>query len=193
MVCAVNDDQPEEWFRNSSSTVWGLFAAGAALAVVVLDAATGWHPETTAGGVLFALIAYAAFIRTKVGVSKGDFVLHHLYSTVRFPMAALESVSVGRTLGAYAGGRTFVSGAVGRPMREAVKGSKREHNPLSNQADFIEDRLNSLAQDARDRRRIKRDSDEQFALAEDVRRTWDWPLIAATVVVAVVFVVLLLV
>lgn len=187
----MNDDQPEEWFRNSSSTAWGFLSAGAAIAVVVIDAATGWHPETTAGGVLFALVAYAAFIRTKVGVSEGDFVLHHLYSTVRFPMAALESVSVGRTLGAYAGGRTYVSGAVGRPMREAVKGSKREHKPLSNHADFIEDRLNALAQDARDRRRIKRDSDEQFALAEDVRRSWDWPLIGVTLAVAVVFAVLL--
>ncbi|MFI5626556.1 hypothetical protein ACIA03_24070 [Nocardioides sp. NPDC051685] len=187
----MNDEQPEEWFRNSSSTVWGILAAGAAVAVIVIDAATGWHPETTAGGALFVLVAYAAFIRTKVGVSGGDFVLHHLYSTVRFPMAALESVSVGRTLGAYAGGRTYVSGAVGRPMREALKGSKREHQPLSNQADFIEDRLNALAQDARDRRRIKRDSDEQFALAEDIRRSWDWPLIALTGVVAVVFAALL--
>ncbi|MEI7055444.1 hypothetical protein WBG06_06485 [Nocardioides sp. CCNWLW239] len=186
----MNDDQPEEWFRNSSSTVWGVLSIGAAVAVIVVDAATGWHPETTAGGLLFALVAYAAFIRTKVGVSEGDFVLHHLYSTVRFPMAALESVSVGRTLGAYAGGRTFVSGAVGRPMREAVKG-KREHKPLSNHADFVEERLNSLAQDARDRRRIKRDSDEQFALAEDIRRSWDWPLIAVTVAVAVLFAVLL--
>lgn len=189
----MNDEQPEEWFRNSSSTVWGLLSAGAAVAVVAVDAFNGWHPETTAGGVLFALVAYAAFIRTKVGVSDGDFVLHHLYSTVRFPMAALEGVSVGRTLGAYAGGRTFVSGAVGRPMREAIKGAKRDHQPLSNQADFIEDRLNGLAQDDRDRRKIKRDSDEQFALAEDVRRTWDWPLIAVTVAVAVAFVVLLLV
>ncbi|NGN94111.1 hypothetical protein G5C66_15345 [Nocardioides sp. KC13] len=187
----MTDDQPEEWFRNSSSTAWGFLSAGAAIAIIVIDAATGWHPETTAGGVLFALVAYAAFFRTKVGVSEGDFVLHHLYSTVRFPMAALESVSVGRTLGAYAGGRTFVSGAVGRPLREAVKGAKREHKPLSNHADFVEDRLNGLAQDARDRRGIKRDSDEQFALAEDVRRSWDWPLIGATLVVAVVFAVLL--
>ncbi|NYI75434.1 hypothetical protein [Nocardioides panzhihuensis] len=186
----MNDDQPEEWFRNSSSTVWGLLSMGAALAVIVIDAVTGWHPETTAAGLLFALVAYAAFIRTRVGVSKGDFVLHHLFSTVRFPMAALESVSVGRTLGAYAGGRTYVSGAVGRPLREAVK-KKRDHKPLSNHADFIEERLNSLAQDARDRRRIKKDSDEQFALAEDVRRSWDWPLIAATAAVAVTFVVLL--
>ena len=189
----MNDDQPEEWFRNSSSTTWGFLSAGAAIAVVVIDAVTGWHPETTAGGVLFALVAYAAFVRTRVGVSEGDFVLHHLYSTVRFPIAALESVSVGRTLGAYAGGRTYVSGAVGRPMREAIKGAKRDHKPLSNHADFIEDRLNGLAQDARDRRRIKRDSDEQFALAEDVRRSWDWPLIAITGVAAVVFVVLLVI
>ncbi|TQL70114.1 hypothetical protein FB381_4041 [Nocardioides albertanoniae] len=189
-MCAVNDDQPDEWFRNSSSSVWGVLAIGAAVAIIVVDAITGWHPVTTAGAVLFALVAYAAFIRTKVGVSNGDFVLHHLYSTVRFPMAALESVSVGRTLGAYAGGRTYVSGAVGRSIRDAVKGAKRDHNPLRNQTDFIEDRLNALAQDARDRRRIKRDSEEQFALAEDVRRTWDWPLIGVTVIVAVVFVVL---
>lgn len=189
----MNDDQPEEWFRNSSSGVWGLLAIGAAVAIAVIDAITGWHPVTTAGALLFALVAYAAFLRTKVGISHGDFVLHHLYSTVRFPMAALESVSVGRTLGAYAGGRTYVSGAVGRSMRDAVKGGKRDHNPLRNHTDFIEDRLNALAQDARDRRRIKRDSDEQFALAEDVRRTWDWPLIAATVAAAVAFVVLLLV
>lgn len=191
-MCAVNDDQPEEWFRNSSSTVWGLISMAAALVVIVLDAVTGWHLETTVGGLLFALVAYAAFIRTKVGVSEGDFVLHHLYSTVRFPMAALESVSVGRTLGAYAGGRTYVSGAVGRPLREAVK-KNRDHKPLSNHADFIEERLNSLAQDARDRRRIKQDSDEQFALAEDVRRRWDWPLIALTAAVAVVFAVLLVI
>ena len=187
----MNDDQPEEWFRNSSSAAWGFLSIGAAAVVIAIDAATGWHPATTVGALLFALVVYAAFLRAKVGVSEGDFVLRHLYSTVSFPMAALESVSIGRTLGAYAGGRTYVSGAVGRAMRDAVKGAKRDHNPLRNQADFIEDRLNALAQDARDRRRIKRDSDEQFALAEDVRRTWDWPLIAITAVVAVAFAVLL--
>lgn len=181
-----------EWFRGTSNVVWAGVALAAVLVFVVGDALGHWHPQVTFGALLFGALAYAAFLRPQVGVVDGDLVLRHLYSTQRVPVAAVESVAIGRTFEATAGGRHYVSSAVMRPLRQAVslKGAPR---PEKSYPDFVESRILRLADDARAMAGVKRESDAQWALAEDVRRSWDWPLMALTVALAVAFVVALVV
>lgn len=185
-------EQRAEWYRGTSSWVWGILALFAAAVVIVLDLLDGWHLAVLAGALLFALLSYVAIIRPRVGVQDGDLVLHHMYSTQRIPVAAVETVSVGRTLEVTAGGRHYISAAVGRTLRQAFKGSG-PRDPQKNYADFVEDRVLWHASDARQAAGIQQDSPEQFALAEDVRRTWAWPWIGATVVLVVLLVVAVLV
>ncbi|MBO0842463.1 MAG: hypothetical protein J2O46_04700, partial [Nocardioides sp.] len=111
-------DEQDEWFRTTSSWVWAAVAAAVAALVAIVDAVQGWHPVVTAGAVLFLVVAYAAFVRPRVGVRGGDVVLDHLYSTQTFPLAALEKVTVRRLLMLEAGGHTYTSGAIGRSSRE---------------------------------------------------------------------------
>ena len=183
---------PGEWFRGSSNGVWAIVALVAVVAVIVGDAVSGWHLAVTLGAVLFGLLAYATFVRPRVGVERGELVLHHLYSTQRLPVAAVESVAIGRTFEATAAGRHYVSSAIMRPLRQAIS-LQGPATPETSYPDFVEARIRSLADDARATAGIARESEEQWALAEDVRRTWDWPLIGVTVVVAVAFVVAIVV
>lgn len=180
-----------EWFRGSSNLVWAAVALVAVLVVIVGDAVGGWHLPVTLGAVLFGLLAYAAFVRPRIGIEGNDVVLHHLYSTQRLPAAAIESVAIGRTFQATAGGRHYVSAAVIRPLRQAIS-LKGERRPEKDYADFVEARLLRAAEDARAQAGIRPESDQQWALAEDVRRTWAWPLIVLTAAVAVAFVVTLI-
>jgi len=180
-------EQGAEWFRGTSSWVWGALALLAAAIVIVIDGVDGWDLAVIAAALLFAVLSYVAIIRPRVGVEAGDLVLHHMYSTQRLPVAAVETVAIGRTLEATAGGRHYVSAAVGRSLRASFK-SNGPRDPQKNYADFVEDRILHLADQARVEAGIRRESEEQFALAEDVRRTWAWPWVAVTGVLVVLLV-----
>lgn len=201
-------DGQDEWFRTTSSIVWAVVSVVVAGFVAVLDAVQDWHPAVTAGAALFALVAYAAFVRPRIGIVGSDVVLHHVYSSQSFPLAALEKVEARRTMRLRAGGHDYVFGAIGRgrrATRQALRGTPaasdrdRLGTPSAHAApavpteyaDFVEARLSARARDARDR--AGAGSAEQRAPAGDGGRRWDWPLIAVTVVVLVVFVVLLVV
>lgn len=201
-------DGQDEWFRTTSSIVWAVISVVVAGFVAVLDAVQDWHPAVTAGAVLFALIAYAAFVRPRIGIVGSDVVLHHVYSSQSFPLAALEKVEARRTMRLRAGGHDYVFGAIGRgrrATRQALRGTPaapdqdRLGMPSAHAApavpteyaDFVEARLSARARDARDRVGVVLGSAEQRALAGSVGRRWDWALISVTVVVLVVFVVVL--
>jgi len=181
-----------EWFRGTSNIVWAVIALAAVAALVIGDATAGWHPPVTFGALLFGIVAYAAFLRPRVGVEDGDLVVRRLYSTQRVPVAAVETVTIGRTFEATAGGRHYVSSAVMRPLRQALT-LKGDPTPEKSYPDFVESRILRLADDARAAAGVRWESEAQWALAEDVRRTWAWPLIGLTLAVAVAFVVALVV
>ena len=180
-------EQPTEWFRGTGSWIWGILAFVVAALIIVLDLVGGGDLAVVAAALLFALLAYVAVLRPRVGVQGGDLVLHHMYSTQRLPVAAVETVTVRRTFQATAGGRRYVSAAVSRSMRGALRRGDRD--PARNYADFVEDRVLHHAAEARDLAGIPARSDQQRALADDVRRTWAWPWLAATGVLVVALVV----
>lgn len=203
-------DGQDEWFRTTSSIVWAVISVVVAGFVAVVDAVQGWHPVVTAGAVLFALVAYAAFVRPRIGIVGSEVVLHHVYSSQSFPLALLEKVEARRTMRLRAGGHDYVFGAIGRGRRAtrqalrgtpAAPGRDRLGTPSAHAApavpteyaDFVEARLSARARDARDRVGAGPGPAEQRAPDGDVGRRWDWPLIVVTLVVLVVFVVMLVV
>lgn len=177
-----------EWFHDgSSNAIWTGLAVVAAGAVVLADVVADWHPAVTLAALLFVLLSYVAFLRPAIGVVGGDLVLRHLYSTQRVPVATVEKVAVGRTLQISAGGRHYVSSAVMRPLRQAVRLSGPAH-PETSYPDFVEARILHLAEESRATAGIRTESDAQRAPADGVRRTWSWPLIALTLALAIALV-----
>jgi hypothetical protein len=136
-----------------------------------------------------------AYLRPAVLVHGEDLVLRTPLGSTSIPLAAVERVTVSRFLAVFAGEQRFVSTTVSRPLRGLVRGTARPAVPGEvpwsslTEADLVEQRLAQLAEDARARAGVALLSDEQAALAAQVRRRWSWPSVAALVVPSVVLVV----
>ena len=175
----------------------------AALGLALLALAVAEHDEAwavTAGlaGVLVAGLAWASMLRPALGVDGDALVMRGMVDTVRIPLAAIEQVVVRQVLAVRAGDRRYVSPAVGKSRRAVVRGDRHGGPAIQpgrdiDPADFVEERIRRLAEDARTARGIRLMSDEQVALGRDVRRRWDWPVLALLAVPAVLLAVSLLV
>jgi hypothetical protein len=207
-------DEQTQWFRATNGMVWGVLALVIAAAVIVLDVLGGWHPPVVVGAVLFAALTYVAMIRPRVGVRSDELVLDHMFSTMRIPVAAVDSIAVGRTFEARVAGRSYVSAAVSRSVRQALRGQTVSNRGLRgggagesplrpsaaveesagkqhqmSYADFVVERVHASATYARERAGIAEHSPQQAELAARVRRVWAWPEIVGVAVLAVAFVV----
>lgn len=193
-----------QWFRGTSGMVWGILAFVIAAGVIALDLAGGWHVQVVLGALLFAVLAYASLIRPRIGVQRDRLILDQMFSTTEIPMAAVRSTSIGRTFEAKTASHSYVSAAVGRSLRQALKGQVVRDTQLKrggtvelpptkpnemSYADFVVERIHGRAVEARERAHIEDASPEQAELDAQVRRTWAWPEIAATAVLLVAFVV----
>lgn len=168
---------------------------------VVYDERVGVADWLYATLVLVAVLVWAAMLRPRVSLTDDDLVLRNMMETVRLPLAALEDVTVRQVLAVWAGGRRYVSPAIGRSRRtisrDEVISRSREGAPLprrlqdaeASYGDFVEERIRTRAENAREQRGIRPRSAEQAALADDVRRQPAWPEIVALAVAAIALVV----
>ena len=110
------------------------------------------------------------------------------------PLAAIEQIVVRQVLAVRAGERRYVSSAVGKSWRQALKSGPRAASPGADAPYpvLVEERLQQLAEDARTKEGITLMSDEQVELAKGVRREWAWPEIVLLGFTALGFVVALL-
>jgi hypothetical protein len=196
----VGDEQVERF------TVWSSRIVGViglvTVALIVLLGVTGaggdYHPAVYAGCGLVGVVIWVAILRPEVAIAGDRLVLRNPLNTVGIPLAAIEQIAVRRWLAVRVGDRTLTNAGISRSRRQGVRDDQRqdvtgvEIAALSYGA-IVERRIQRRAQDARDRQGIKIYSDEQLALAADVRRTWAWPEIAALAVLSVAVVVLMLV
>jgi hypothetical protein len=196
----VGDEQVERF------TVWSSRIVGViglvTVALIVLLGVTGaggdYHPAVYAGCGLVGVAIWVAILRPEVAIAGDRLVLRNPLNTVGIPLAAIEQIAVRRWLAVRVGDRTLTNAGISRSRRQGVRDDQRqdvtgvEIAALSYGA-IVERRIQRRAQDARDRQGIKIYSDEQLALAADVRRTWAWPEIAALAVLSVAVVVLMLV
>lgn len=184
---------------------------GLLTAVVVLVAAVWAGLEGTALGVaivavLGAVLVWIALLRPQVSVTESDLVLRGMLHTDRIPLAAIEKVVITQVLAVAAGGRRFVSPAIGHSVRESAK--RRRLGGLEQQGfddlaraatprsggrgavqEYVESRIVHLAEEERARHGVPRGSAEQRALAAGIRRTWAWPEIGGIAVLALAFLV----
>jgi hypothetical protein len=186
-------------------TVWSSRIVGVvglvAVAGIVLLGVTGaggdYHPAVYAFCGLIGVVIWVAIIRPEVAIAGDRLVLRNPLNKVGIPLAAIEQIAVRRWVAVRVGGRTLTNAGISRSRRQGVRDDQRkdvtgiEIAALSYGA-IVERRIQRQAEEARDRQGIKLYSDEQLALAADVRRTWAWPEIAAFAVLSVAVVVTML-
>jgi hypothetical protein len=194
-------EQQDERFTVWSSRIVGVVGL-MALAGFVLLGVTGvggdFHPAAYAICGLIGVLVWVAVLRPAVAIEGDRLVLRNPLSTTRIPLAAIEQLAIRRWLAVLVGDRRYTNAGISRTRRQGMRDDQRgdvtgmEISALSYGA-IVERRIQKRAEDARTSRGIKLYSDEQGALAADVRREWAWPEIAALGLLTVAVVVTLLV
>ena len=197
--------QPVERFHPTSgrvTVVLVLLLAGVVVVVGVADPGSVAAP-VIAGAVLAAVLAWASMLRPALWATPDHLVMRNMLETVQVPLAAVEQLAVRQALAVRAGEKRYVSTVVGRPWRKAVRSGRSGHAaaPAAGEvpaaglpyADFVEQRLHQLMEQAREAAGVRSLSDEQAALAAGVRREPAWLPIGLSIAAAVAFVVTLLV
>jgi hypothetical protein len=194
--------QQVERFQPTSgrlTAVLVLLLAGVVVVVGVADWGSIGAP-VVAGAVLAAVLAWASMLRPALWATDDELVMRNMLETVHVPLAAVEQLAVRQVLAVRAGERRYVSTVVGRPWRKVVRSRRSGGTPADGApvadlpyADFVEQRLHHLMEEARTTQGVLPLSDEQLALAAGVRREPAWLPIALSVAAAGVFLATLVV
>ncbi|MEP7736169.1 hypothetical protein ABKW28_00820 [Nocardioides sp. 31GB23] len=164
--------------------VVGVLVCAGVVAIALVDPGSGIGVTGIAVAVLVGVLVHGSMLKPLVRATDDELELVNLFETVRLPLAAVESVVVRQVLAVRVGDKRYVSPAVGRTFRQALRKprSTRElaMTPVPGEglvaeegmsyADYVEDRLREMAAGARSRHRVKIASPEQAALAADVVR-----------------------
>lgn len=185
-----------ERFPATGGRVTGIAILAMSAGVLVLAVAERdetWSLSLGLAALTFAGIAWASMLRPALSVDGDRLVMRGMVGTVEVPLAAIEQVAVRQVLAVRAGEKRYVSPVVSKSRRrltraERVRGAERPVQGEVSYADFVEERILHLAEQARSERGVALLSDEQLALGRDVRRAWAWPVVAAVTVPLVLFV-----
>ena len=190
-------EQPVERFDPTSGRVAAVLVLVLAGVVVVAGTVdTGSVPlPVMAGAALAAVLAWASMLRPALWATTEHLVMRNMLETIHVPLAAVEQLAVRQVLAIKVGEKRYVSTVVGRPLRKAMRTHRSGSTPVEDAApapglpyaDFVEQRLHQLMEEARTAAGVESLSDEQLALAADVRREPAWVPIGLTVVSAVAF------
>lgn len=173
-----------ERFRPTSGRVTGALTLVLAATVVIIglvELTEGFPTWVMTLAVLVGLLAWASMLRPALWVTRDHLVMRNMLETVHVPLAAIESLVVRQVTAVRVGDRRLVSTVVGRSWRKAAKAGKRAPTPVKEgpptdvaYADFAEERLHQLIDDARAAAGVRPGSAEQLALADAVRREPAW-------------------
>ncbi len=190
-------DQAVEDFRPSSGRITGALGLALSVAIVLLGVAEfdeGFPPAVVWAALFSGVLFWAAMLRPRVRVVGSELFLRNMLTTISVPLASIEQIVVRQVLSVRAGDHRYISSAVGKSWRQALKQDKpREPGEDAPYPVFVEERLRQLAEEARAKQGVTLMSEEQLALASDVRRELAWPEVVLLGFTAVGFVVALLV
>ena len=187
-----------ERFRPTSGRIVGTVGVLIAAAVVVIgivDREHGFSLPVVFAALFLGILAWAAMLRPGLWATQDELVMRNMLETVHIPLGAIEQIAVRQVLAVSAGEQRYLSPAVGRSRRQAIRANRPSDaaaDPAESYPAFVEERISRLAEDARARQGIALLSDEQLELARGVRRQRAWPEIAGLVAAAVGFVVSLI-
>ncbi|UMG93287.1 hypothetical protein [Nocardioides sp. TF02-7] len=189
-------EQRTERFSSTGSQVlgWiGLAAVAVAVVLGIVDRDLGYAAWAWPLCGLVAVVLWVALVRPSVTVERERLVLRNMLETVTIPMAAIEQVGVGQMIAVRVGDKRYTGTGISRSRRQSRKDSGRGEDDLANLSPggLLESRIGRLAEDARAVRGVRLMSDEQAALAAEVRREPARVEIALLAVLAVAFVVAL--
>ncbi|MGH3307380.1 MAG: hypothetical protein ACRDOX_06780 [Nocardioides sp.] len=189
-------DEVMEDFQPSSGRITGVLGVGICVGIVVLGVVEydeGFPPAAVWAALFGAVLFWSATLRPRVRVAGSELRLRNMLTTISVPLASIEQIVVRQVLSVKAGDHRYISSAVGKSWRQALKPDRpREPSEDAPYPVFVEERLHHLAEEARTKAGIALMSDEQLALARGVRREWAWPEIVLLGFTAVGFVVALL-
>jgi hypothetical protein len=186
-------DQSEiEKFRPTNSRVFGVLAvlAGAVIPVLwVVDRGAGIPGWLVWASVLFGVLSFGSMLLPAIWLTPEHLVLRNMLESVSIPLVAVEQVAVRQVTAVLAGEKRYVSPAVGRSWRQALRsGRPAETDPTAlppanphdiAYADFVQRRIYERAAEERQRLGIANSSDEQLEAAARIERVPSWPMIAA--------------
>lgn len=185
------------WGSRIMGTI-GLVVAAVVLLLGVVGSGAPYPPAAYPICGLVALALWAVLIRPGVAVEEGErLVLRNPLSTVRIPLAAIEHLVIRQWVAVRVADAKYSCAGVGRSHRQGLRDDQAgdvtgaDIARLS-YAGVVERRLLRLAEDARARQGIALHSEDQEALAADVRRDWARPEIATAAVLALAVLVALL-
>lgn len=194
-------DQPEiEKFRPTNSRVFGVLAVLSGTVIPVL-----WLVDRSAGipgwlvwaSLLFSVLAFGSMLLPAIWLTPERLVLRNMLESVSIPLAAVEQVAVRQVTAVRAGEKRYVSSAVGKNWRQALRSSRPDADPTAPApanphdiayADFVQQRIYDRATQERHRLGIANSSDEQLEAAAGIERQPFWPMIAAVAVCVLGFV-----
>ena len=200
----MGQDEVVERFKPTSGQVLGWIGLTLVALVVVIglvDRTHGFPPPVVAGALVLGVLDWAAMLKPRVLVVGRWLVLRNMLETTRIPLAAVEEIAVQQVLAVRVGERRFVSPAVGRSLRQALKtrggpaptaAAVEARDATASYPDFVEERIRHLADEARTLEGVARYSAEQDALGAQVRREPALLEIGLLVLTTVAFVVTLL-
>lgn len=188
-----------ERFRPTSGRVSGWLTIAIAAVVAVLGLAyldVGFPLPVVTAAVLVGVLAWAAMVRPALWVRDREvLVLRNMLETVEVRLAAVEEMALRQVLVLRADDRRWVSTVVGRTWRRSLTAGRRKGRGAGAEsagtmvyADFVEERLRHLVDEARDRAGVRPGSPEQLALPDAVRRERAWLPIGLVALAAVLFV-----
>jgi hypothetical protein len=179
-------------------------------------------PHVAVPGVLacafLAVLVWLAMLRPSVAATDTELRMRTLFETVSIPLASVDTIVVRRYLLVRSGGQRYICPAISRSLRKTVR-SEMKWRPTqlmspgasleqlgesqgittdlkaSNDlayADFVEQRIEHLANADRERRGIESRSEEEYALGSEVVRRPAWPELGLLAALAVAFVLALI-
>jgi hypothetical protein len=211
--------EPLQRFRPTNGRVTGILGIVVCVAVAVALAVSEPPHVAVPGVLACAFVAvlvWLAMLRPSVSASDTELRLRTLFETVTIPLASVETVVVRRYLLVRSGGEKYICPAISRSLRKTVRAEMRwkpqqmlspsasveslgdglTTRPTVSQqeqdlayADFVEQRIQQLADNDRSRLGIEARSEEEYALGERVVRRVAWAELGLLAALAVAFVI----
>jgi hypothetical protein len=190
------DEAETEKFHPTNSRIFGVLALVVAAVIPVL-----WVVDRSAhlptwlvwGSLLFGVLSFGSMLLPAIWLTPERLVLRNMLETVTIPLAAVEQVAVRQVTAILAGEKRYVSSAVGKSWRQALRSGQAgaavdptvpapAHPHEMAYADFVQQRIYERATQERQRLGIANSSDEQLEAARGLERQPTWPMIGAVAV-----------
>ena len=121
-------DEVVEDFRPSSGRITGAIGVLVCVGIVVLgmvESRRGFPPVVVWAALFGIVLFWSASLRPRVRVTESELWMRNMLTTISVPLAAIEQIVVRQVLSVRAGERRYVSSAVGRSWRQALRSNRR--------------------------------------------------------------------